>query len=213
MPTLIRQALASLLLLAAIALPSSSAAQVYSNGPLIGSGGNSINSPGYWLFDDFFFTSAHTLSSMRFWSLGSVGFGPVAASGTVDWEIRGIGSGGPGALIASGVGTTSNIFDGPDCCTTNRYVSDFALSVSLPAGLYWIGLSNATGGAAYWEIASQIFGSGSVIRQTNSPDLFEPYDYAFELYETSVTTPEPATLALIVPGLLGLAAVRRRRRK
>jgi hypothetical protein len=81
--------------------------------------------------------------------------------------------------------------------------------LTLTAGtIYWLGLSNATGGAKWaWETTD---GVGDHAQRDFGDWIAPPDDLAFYLTGT-IAIPEPVSLALLGSSLLGFAIARRRK--
>lgn len=86
------------------------------------------------------------------------------------------------------------------------------LGIALPAGVYWLGVSNELSGAAITSVA-RVGDPGGGLDASKQSDGVTDLDYpglenrAFRV--EGVVVPEPATAPLLVLGFAGLAALRR----
>lgn len=198
-------------------------AQLYNNGTPNGSSGNEMTE---WIqAEDFSLGSGSTLTGVTFWAL----YGAAGYQGSVNWQIYGNNAGVPGSVLFSGLVTpTTTTYPAAACCGyTTGIQLDFALpSIDLGAGTYWLGLHNGPLGTTarndfYW--ASTNTNSTSTAEENDVPYSDNSWfnngvEHAFQLsgsVDNASVTPEPATMALMATGLVGLTGggMFRRRRK
>lgn len=97
----------------------------------------------------------------------------------------------------------------------NASVIDLHLSVPIPAGEYWIGLTNSVGGTAKMALDVNAYSGGTGTAFQRDFITAGPYsaaDGGTRVFEAQISTPEPASLAILGAGLAGLGFLRRRRR-
>jgi PEP-CTERM motif-containing protein len=178
--------------------------------------------------DDFTLSTSSTISGVNWWGwCGSSGGGPNSSCPTGDFTLYfyNDSSGTPGTVIQSySVGNanqtaTSNI---PAGYQEYSYSATISPDLVLAAGTYWLGISNTTDPSYLWmwETSSTSDPGGVYSYCQAAPctplgwELSGPTsDLAFNLTGPTgqgSAVPEPASLAIIGAGLLGLAGLRRR---
>jgi len=199
MKILTKQNAAALILCGSLVGATSARADVlYSNGQYDGTDAYSINN-GYQAADSFVLSSASNVNGIGFVAWNNTSDQITA----VDWSIL---SGSPGdqssSILASGTANVTNTYLGNN--TLADLNSDvFSIpAVSLNAGTYWVELQNAASSSlSYWDVNS--LGGSSAW----TSDGFVDGSNTFEVYGTvgtSASVAEPASLALVGAGLLGL---------
>ncbi|MGC9976213.1 MAG: PEP-CTERM sorting domain-containing protein [Syntrophales bacterium] len=167
-------------------------------------------------YDDFVLNSNSTVSFIGFraWTTSAETFVT-----QVNWSIYSNVSGTWGSPLLSGTSSTSDTPLGyslldPD--NGSYAVNDCLFSVgnlNLPAGVYWLELSNAiTNNAsyAYWEDTSGVSMLNNGYEYGGSSIYLSNVDFVFTVIDSSSPVPEPATMLLLGLGLVGLAGLRKK---
>jgi hypothetical protein len=200
MRTLLLSVIAAALLLAPATLNASTV--VYDNGAINGTidaYNIATNISGYIVSDSFTLSATTTLTGAD----AGLWVYPGDTPSSLTWSI---GTSFFDTSLGTGTETPSNTYWGSGFDYYPIYDSTFSLpSVTLAAGTYYLTLSGATAENSYlyWD-------------ETDGPSSAEQNGNAigsesFRLYTGGATVPEPASFGLIGMGLLGMAAVLRRR--
>ena len=187
---------------------------LYDNGPIQGT--DDALTFGYAVADTFTLTSAATINDIQF----GVWLVPGDVGQSVQWSI---GTSPNDFSLGSAVAATTQTN-----LSTNLYgyqlaEENFGLGVTLAAGTYWLTLQNAsvnTGDSMFWDVnqgPSEAWGSawGNLYPQSNCaasgivnpPNTPTTCSESFQVYGPSVSTPEPASVALLGSGLLVFAGL------
>jgi hypothetical protein len=201
MRTFLLSIIAAALLLAPATLNASTI--VYDNGAINGSinaWSIATNLAGWEVSDSFTLSATATLTSADVGLWVSAGDTP----SSLTWSI---GTSFFDTSLGTGTETPGNTYWGVGFDYYPIYDSTFSLpSITLGPGTYYLNLSGMTAEAQniYWD-------------ETDGPSSAYELNYgaigseSFRLYTGGSTVPEPASFGLIGMGLLGMAAVLRRR--
>jgi hypothetical protein len=191
------------------------AAVIYDNG---GPNRDTTDEMTEWVqAEDFSVASAKTLKGAHFWT---VEYG--AWDGALTWYIFANNGGLPGAALATGSGvnvtktaTGNFLYDGPQY----EYAFDFDNPVALTGGTtYWFGLHLSADfdlDRIGWQLTLPGLGAYGAHSHygTFNDWIGGGGQHAFYLTDTSTAAvPEPSTFVMLGAALLGLGAVRLRRR-
>ncbi len=154
--------------------------------------------------DKFIIQSASTLTRAHIgvWAKiqGSV---PVQ----VDWSI---GTSAFSSDMGSGISTLEKTFKFQNASGANIYDSEFTLYGILTPGAYWLTLQNGvmTSSSDYLAWDRNSLGGDARSNMISDPIPSE----TFQIYGNALV-PEPATMLLLVSGMVGVAGIRRKMKK
>lgn len=159
-------------------------------------------SPGNSTVDDFTLASSTPITGINWWGVSNGG------GNSFTFTFFANNSGVPGTVLGTGTGTFSETVINP---SLSSYSADLSTPFNAAGGTtYWLLIFNAAPDAAWaWGDAAPD-GNGSLQALNVEPVSWGafPVDRAFEL---TTDVAEPATLALLGTGLLGLGFARRRK--
>ena len=189
-------------------------------------GGGSTGASGLWTMSDvyseaqaFTLSSAINFDNIRFWHAQTYG-GP--SSATFDFSIYSGAAFAPTTTYVSGSVTGSNITYFGNNGYQNFFRTDLGVGQSsLSAGSYFLELHSNDGVGTYWANTSDGLNSGVPCLFTQSTENVTCYPaeppLSMQLMQEGplppeTSAPEPAAIALMATGLLGVFGVTRRRR-
>ena len=168
-------------------------------------------------YDDFTIGDAFTIDTISVNALTT--YGVSNGIGDMDWEIRSVSGGTPGAILHSGnVGTVISSDTGVDLFNyfdLIDYTIDIA-DINLTAGSYFLGVkaNNTSNGDVHLTLINDPVNISQALTYNGS--TYQNYsslgsDYAFRLEGSVSAVPVPAAVWLFGSGLLGLVGVARRK--
>jgi hypothetical protein len=203
--------LASLTILClTLALPAR-AGTIYENGPINGTVNAWTLNVGHFVSDTFTVSGGNS-------TVTGLSFGAWLYPGDTLTSVE--------VSITSGINGGTTYFDqmvtfSPSGCAINQYGYDICTETgslngsNLPNATYWLNLQNAVtaqGNPVYWDENSGVgcHSSGCPSQAWESEEGPIPSE-SFSLLSTNGTTPEPSSIVLFGSGIVGLAAMLRRR--
>ncbi len=178
--------------------------------------------------EDLPISAAATITGFEFWDIEG---GAGSYNGSIAWILYSNVSNLPGVIVAQGLASTAGQIT--RTATANTNVNGFAEvdnvvnatasltsgSLTLAAGTYWLGLHDGPLGTTtfqdfYWETTdtnATIFGVGQDLTVANQPFVDTTQEHAFNVSGDLLVTPEPASIALMAAGMVGVAIFGRRK--
>jgi hypothetical protein len=187
-----------------LAAAPASAAVLYDNGPIDGTT-DAYNIATYVTADSFDLSTPSTVTGVNFGAWTD----PSEMITSIDWSITSLAE--AGTIYGSGTASVTSSFQFttilPGPVTYDISWDSFTIpSLNLVSGTYWLNLTNAVttnNGSAYWD---QNGGPSSAEQDGGSLP-----SESFQIIGTAnsspppTSVPEPGSLALLLPGLVGLA--------
>lgn len=216
-----RRVLAATLAALTLSASSLSAQTVYSNGAPTNLNGNAIGQR-FEQAHDFVLGASTSLGAFNWWAIVYPYSSPETIQADYTVSVYQNTEGSPGtSLFSQTFLSQTGTSDGSYCCA--NYLVDYKGytfsanlgGLTLGPGTYWISVTGFSVDNAYWLQAAS---NGSLAEHQSygggwQSTGFASGEGAFNLTATPATdVPEPASLALVASGFLGLAVIARRRR-
>jgi hypothetical protein len=172
---------------------------------------------GYLQFDNFALASHATVTSVSWLGVDLNELMDVTPINPTEFSISFYANdaGRPGALLGS-----YTIADSANATSTGQQLMGLTLfeyTATLSSGFqaqadttYWIGISDPTYTNGSWFWAASLAQDNHHVAQVNGEFGSYAEDLAFSLHGTVSAVPEPSSAAMLLAGLLGAAALRRR---
>jgi hypothetical protein len=202
-----------------VAAEAASAAVIFDNGGPIAGGSEAT---GWVQADDFQLGGSATIAGAQIY-IGGLPSGIGNWDGTVSYFIFADNAGAPGTLLTSGAGQNISTTDTgmPWLNDASIFQVEFDLVSAFDAAAgttYWFGIHLSTDfnvDNIFWMDTDSATGNGQESRDGTFDNWSSNggFERAFALFDDTTAVPEPGTLALFGSGLLGMTALRRRRRR